>query len=93
MPDESEQSDQGQLASFSKSVTQPYEELKELKAAAEAVTNEVGSVVKYPLIFYYYYVLFKQNHDLFVQNSAFVTVQNWRLIFWPCRQDGWATTK
>uniref|UniRef100_A0A3B5LPK9 non-specific serine/threonine protein kinase n=1 Tax=Xiphophorus couchianus TaxID=32473 RepID=A0A3B5LPK9_9TELE len=64
MPDESEQSDQGQLASFSKSVTQPYEELKELKAAAEAVTNEVGSVVKYPLIFYYFFFLFKQNHDL-----------------------------
>lgn len=42
MPDESEESVQDQLSSFSKSVTRPYEELKELKAAAEAVTSEAG---------------------------------------------------
>lgn len=45
MPDESGESVQGQLSSFSKSVTRPYEELKELKAAAEAVTSEAGLVV------------------------------------------------
>ncbi|MED6238961.1 hypothetical protein ATANTOWER_032886, partial [Ataeniobius toweri] len=40
MPEGSEQSVHGQLSSFSKSATQPFEELKELKAAAEAVSSE-----------------------------------------------------
>ncbi|XP_029350046.1 serine/threonine-protein kinase Nek9 isoform X2 [Echeneis naucrates] len=40
MPEESEPSTPDQLSSFSESVTLPYEELKELKAAAAAVSSK-----------------------------------------------------
>lgn len=44
MPEDSEPSSPDQLSSFSESVTLPYEELKELKAAAAAaaVSSEKG---------------------------------------------------
>ncbi|XP_017274200.1 serine/threonine-protein kinase Nek9 [Kryptolebias marmoratus] len=42
MPEESDQSTHDQLSSISESVTRPYEELKELKAAAEAVSSQKG---------------------------------------------------
>uniref|UniRef100_A0A4W6EXA1 non-specific serine/threonine protein kinase n=2 Tax=Lates calcarifer TaxID=8187 RepID=A0A4W6EXA1_LATCA len=42
MPEDSELSTPDQLSSFSESVTLPYEELKELKAAAAAVSSKKG---------------------------------------------------
>ncbi|KAM6912856.1 serine/threonine-protein kinase Nek9 [Xenentodon cancila] len=42
MPEECEPSTHDQLASFSDSITRPYEELKELKAAAAAVSSNKG---------------------------------------------------
>lgn len=39
MPEDSQPFTPGQLSSFSKSVTLPYEELKELKAAAAAAVS------------------------------------------------------
>ncbi|XP_037551032.1 serine/threonine-protein kinase Nek9 [Nematolebias whitei] len=42
MPEESDQPIHDRLSSFSESVTRPYEELKELKAAAEAVSSQKG---------------------------------------------------
>uniref|UniRef100_A0A3Q2TI15 non-specific serine/threonine protein kinase n=1 Tax=Fundulus heteroclitus TaxID=8078 RepID=A0A3Q2TI15_FUNHE len=42
MPEESDQSVHDRLSSVSESVTRPYEELKELKAAADAVSSEAG---------------------------------------------------
>lgn len=48
MPEESDQPVHDQLSSFSESVTRPYEELKELKAAAEAVSSQKGlSVIRF----------------------------------------------
>lgn len=46
MPDNSETSTPDQLASISESVTLPYEELKELKAAAAAVSTKKGLSTK-----------------------------------------------
>lgn len=45
MPDECELSTPDQLSSFSESITLPYEELKELKAAAAAVSKKDLSVM------------------------------------------------
>lgn len=42
MPDDPEQFIPDQLASYSQSVTLPYEELKELTAAAAAASTEKG---------------------------------------------------
>lgn len=50
MPDNSETSTQDQLPSFSESTTSPYEELKELKAAAAAVSTKTGLSVKQPAV-------------------------------------------
>lgn len=42
MPEGSDPSTHDQLSSFSDSVTRPYDELKELKAAAAAVSSNKG---------------------------------------------------
>lgn len=40
MPEDSEPTTPDQLSSFSESITLPYDELKELKAAAAAVSSK-----------------------------------------------------
>uniref|UniRef100_A0A3Q0RK05 non-specific serine/threonine protein kinase n=1 Tax=Amphilophus citrinellus TaxID=61819 RepID=A0A3Q0RK05_AMPCI len=57
MPDNSETSTPDQLASFSESVTLPYEELKELKAAAAAVSTKKGLSVKQSTVHDFQFIL------------------------------------